>query len=996
MNRFLCVLAFTAMAFGLKAQSTITGTVKDADTGETLPGVTVYTNSSRSGTATNLDGQYTLKSTAADDSLTFSFIGYLSQTVAMNGRTSIDIGIKVDQQKLDEVVVVGYGTQRKSDLTGSITTVKAEEITKVPTTNAMNALQGKVAGLQITAPTGEPGVSPIVRLRGVGTFNDASVLYVVDGVFTNDINFLSPSDIATMTVLKDASATALYGSRGANGVIVVTTKNGSGLRNGKPQFQFDLSYGLQTLPNKIDLLNAQEFAEVLNVITPNSFNRTDNLPNTNWQDEIFRDVAPMQQIHFSASGSSDRSDYYFGLGYFKQEGIIPKSEFERVTMKLNNTYRFNEQIRVGTNMTVTPTRNQGSPSVVANAYRAWPTDGPFAVRDNPRSDFVQVRGGGNPLATIFYTNNETNSVNSLGNIFGEVDFLKGFTARTSFGIESGYGNFVSYSPVFAVGDSPQANPVDDLNNNRNFFFNWLWENTLSYKKQIDRHRFDVLVGYTAQQNKNDFLNASVSDLIDSDPDLWYIPSGDAETIQVANGAGTSSLASTLFRINYTYDDRYLFTGNFRRDGSSKFGPNNRYGNFASFALGWNILNEDFMANASSKIDLLKIRGSYGFVGNEKINGNDQFTLVSLGQNGVFGPDETLVSGASYGRIGNPNLKWEETEQLNIGLDFGFLSNRLQGSLEYYNKTTDDILVGIFSPGQIGNGAFVTTTVNAAKVRNQGLEFQMTWRDDFDNGISYQVGVLGSTVDNEVLEMGRETGSGSVIPSGSLGNGQLVTRTQVGSSVGEFYGYQVIGVLQNVGEVDNSPTLAGQQPGDLKFADTNGDGILNADDQVALGSYIPDFIYGFNANIGYKGISLGLDFYGQAGNEIYNGKNAVRPDQYNYEAQVADYWRGDGTSNSEPRPTAGGVNYQPSSYFVQDGSFFRLRTATLAYQIPDRWAEKIRVQRLSVYVRGTNLFTLSDFTGYSPEIASGNVLASGIDLGTYPITSIYTLGLNLTF
>lgn len=991
MTRIFTTLTFCMMLTFGYSQITITGTVYDNATNETLPGVTIYANHSKNGISSNIDGHYSLATTAADDSLTFSYIGYKPQVVAIGGRSTIDIRLSFDSKNLDEIVVTAYGTQRKSDLTGAITMVKAEEITKVPSSNAMTALQGKVAGLQVGASSGAPGSSPVVRLRGVGTFNDASVLYVVDGVFTNDINFLSPNDIESISVLKDASATALYGSRGANGVIVVTTKRGSKSPDGKPRFQFDAEYGIQILPNKIDLLTGQEFAEVYNVIHPGSFNNIDRVPNTDWQDLIFRKSAPVQSYNFSLSGATERNSYYFGVSYFNQEGIIDKSAYERVSIKLNNQFNLTDNIRTGVNIIATPSRSQGAPNVFANAYWAWPSDVPY----NPDGSFAEVQGGGNPLATIAYTNSETNSLVSLGNAFVEFDFLKDFTFRSSIGYEVEYTESTSFTPVYHV-SSMQVNERNDLSKNRFQRLNWLWENTLTYKKEIKKHHFDALAGITSQRNHSESLGASTQSLLDENPDLWYINAGDNTYLTAGNGAETTSIASYLFRLNYSYDNRFLLTVNYRRDGSSKFGINNRYANFSSAALGWNITNEDFMSGTSNWLSTLKLRGSYGSVGNEKIPWDKQYTLVNNQENAVLGDPETLYTGASYGVLGNPDLRWETTEQFNIGFDFGFLNDQLTGEIDYYVKTTKDILLGLFSPGHLGNGAYVKTTRNAAEVRNSGLEFQALWRDDLSNGITYQIGANIASVNNEVLNMGRLSENNTVILDGPLANGDLVTLTQVGGPIGAFYGYKVDGVFQTEDELASSPTLDGQQVGDLKFVDVNGDGVIDKNDKTNIGSYIPDFIYGFNLNVGYKGISIGLDFYGQSGNEIYNGKNEVRPNQHNYEAQVADYWRGPGTSNTEPRPTAAGSNYLPSEYFVQDGSYFRLRTLTLTYQFPDQWMNAIKVHRASVYLRGTNVFTLSNYTGYSPEINSQDVLSSGIDAGVFPITSTYAVGFNFTF
>ncbi len=984
----LCLLLLPVMGW---AQSrTVSGVISDSEDGSPLPGANVLTLPSGTGTITGSDGSFSVNLKAGDDSLLVSFIGYQSKTVklsTLSNLSNVKIALAPEAKLLDETVVIGYGTQRKSDLTGSIVSVKEEDLVKVPSASPLQALQGKAAGVNVTSASGDPGSTPVVRIRGVGTITqDAGPIYVVDGVILDNVNFLNSNDIASMEVLKDASATAIYGSRGANGVILITTKKG---KKGKPVINLSYEYGQQYIPNHIDVMNGREFAEYVNVITPNTYNNLDRVPNTDWQELVFKDFAPMQSANLSISGADEKTSYYVGLGWFDREGVLPKSSYERFSVKVNNEYRISDRIRLGNNITVAKEDKENAPGVIANLTRAWPTEVPY----NLDGSFAEVRGGGNALAAIEYTNSFSDALSGVGNIYGEVDLLKNLTFKSSFGFNYRQNEATSFTPVYYVGPL-QNSEQSRVTQGKTTETDWLWEQTLNYKREIDQHRFDVLAGFTSQENKDDFIGGTVEDIIDYDPSLWYLRAGNVNEVELGQSTAINRIVSYLFRVNYSYDSRYLFTATYRRDGSTKFGSNNRYGDFPSFAAGWNIHNEEFM-NSIRLLNRLKLRASWGLTGNEKISYLEQYSTVSQIYTAVFGDNEALVPGATYGRSGNPNLQWEATEQIDIGLEFGLLNNRLSGEVDYYNRITREALIPINPPGHLGNGAFFTLIRNVGDVQNRGVEVTLNWKDNIGD-ISYGVGGNITTVYNEVLQI-TETGSGANnIGGGDLGNGQRVTLTEKGTPVGAFYGYNVIGIFQTQDEVEASASTGSQSPGDLKFEDVNGDGLIDDRDRVLLGSYIPDYTYGFNVELGYKGIGLALDFYGTQGNEIYNGKDAVRPNLYNYETTRNDYWTGPGSSDTEPKPSQAGDNFSPSSYFIQDGSFFRLRSATLSYDVPRKWITAARLSSARVYLRGTNVFTLTDYTGYSPEIASSAVLSSGIDLGTYPITAIYSIGVNLTF
>ncbi len=995
-----CTLLFTTTHFQARAQIVTGQVVSDTDQ-QPLPGVNVLMKGTSSGTVTDLDGNYRLESTG-EDTLSFSYIGFVSQQVPVNGRPVVDVSLAEDVETLSEVVVVGYGTQQKRDLTGAVSSLRGEDLTSVPAPSPMQAMQGKVAGVQITSSSGAPGAAPLVRIRGVGTLNDASPLFVVDGVLlrdAEDINYLNSEDIASMEVLKDASATAIYGARGANGVVIITTKDGT---TDTPQLSVNLSYGLQTIPTRVDLLNGPQFAQIANEIFPDTYD-PDTVASTDWQEEVFRATAPILDAGLSFSGKSERLNYYVGFGYFGQEGVIPGSNFNRYTLRLNNTYQLTDYIQVGHNLTGARFKEDAGASVVGSVLRARPTGRPF----NEDGSFAEVEGAGNPLASIAYNNNDNTRTQIVGNVFTEVNFLKDFAFRSSYGVDVNFGQRVSFTPVFFV--SPQQRnqesrlSVTDEQRNR-----WFWENTLNYNKELDRHRFGVLLGYTMQDERSQNLVAQTRNLLRGDPSLRFIDVGETDDQETSGNGVQSSIISYLFRLNYAYNDRYLLTLTGRYDGSSVFSQDNQYGFFPSVGLGWNILEESFMPS-SNVLSNLKLRGSWGILGNDRIGEEARFSLVRTGLDAIFGPNEALSPGATIGRSANEGLTWEETVQWDIGLEVGLLGDQLTAEFDYYDRTTNDILVSVLTPAHVGNGPFVRVPVNAAKVLNRGFEFTVNWRDNVGD-LQYGLGVLGTTVHNEVLEIGANTGVNSFITAGNIGGGQTVTRTEVGQPIGSFYGYQVVGVFQNQTELDAAAQLGNQQPGDLRFADLNGfdengnltggpDGQINEADRTFIGSPIPTFIYGFNANASYRGFNVALDFQGQTGNDIYNGLQAVRPNLYNFQTDVLDRWRGEGTSNTVPRATQGGTNYQPSEYFLEDGSFLRLRTVTLGYSLPASLTERARMSRANVYLRGTNLFTLTPYSGYSPEIGrgeGGDPLSVGIDLGPYPITAIYTLGINVTF
>ncbi|MGC1391147.1 MAG: TonB-dependent receptor, partial [Bacteroidales bacterium] len=976
------------------SQLSVKGKITD-DKNVPVIGASVQVKNTLRGTFSDIDGGFVIVA-SSNDTLIFSMLGMGTQKIPVAGRTIINVKMLEESKELNEVVVIGYGTVKKSDLTGSVASVKSVDLTKITSLNPEQGLQGKVTGVQVTSTSGAPGAIPTLRIRGVGTFNNSSPIFVVDGVILDDISFLNSEDIASMEILKDASATAIYGSRGSNGVILVTTKTGQ-KGEGKAVFSYSGEYSVQLLAKKIDLLSGKDYATVVNEITP-TYNNVDLVPNTDWQSLIFH-PASIQSHQLSASGATESTQYYVSIGYFKQEGIVDKSSYERITFKLNNTYSLTKNIKLGNFITITPYKQQNAPNVTYSAYRARPDLLPY----NPDGSFAQVFNVGNPLADLAYSNDYNKGVRGVGNLFAEATIMKNIKAKTSFGLDAAYNQSTSFTPAYFV--SPQQqNLLNTLTKGNSDNITWLWENTLSFNKQFGIHSIDIVSGYTMQKASSENFSMTGKNIIRTSPDFWYFnpnyiydPTNGVNTLgSISNGVDPNqnySMISYLFRANYTYNSRYILTATFRRDGSSKFSSSNRYGNFPSFAAGWIVSKEHFMESLPF-ISNLKVRGSWGIIGNDKIAYDKQYSLTQTMVT-VLGNPPTANSANTYSVTGNPKLKWESTTQGDAGLEIGLLKNKLSGEFDYYNRVTSDILIPLSTPDYLGNGQGAKVDFNAASVKNSGFESKITWKDKIGQ-MGYTVSFLGSTLRNKVLKVGGSSGIDSVLYGGYLANGIPVTQSRVGLPIGAFYGYKTNGVFQSQADLNAYPHLSTAKPGDLRFVDVNKDGKIDGNDRTYIGSPIPKFILGFNFEADYKGFDLSFDIQGVYGNKIFNAKEVVRPDPYNWEKHVLGAWTGPGTSNTEPIASYGGNNYLPSDKFIQDGSFTRLRNVTLGYTLPSAVTKKIAINQLRIYIKGSNIYTLSKFTGYTPEIGSSDVLSNGIDYGTYPVTSVYSFGINLTF
>lgn len=1017
MYMIVAVLLFIGTQDTVFAQSDneVSGQVTDSETGEPLPGVNILVKSTERGTTTDVDGNFQIRVESLQDTLVFSYISFETTTVPVNGRTTINIELVPGTVYGDELVVVGYGTQRKSDLTGSVSSVKSEDIATVSSATLQDALQGKMAGVNVTPQSGRPGSQPVVRIRGVGTLNNSNPLYVVDGMLLDDIAFLNNKDVESVEVLKDASATAIYGSRGANGVIVITTKKGE---QGPTQLSLSSFYGVQRVNKKIDMANAREYAILANESAENRgaspiFSDPEQYgEGFDWQDWLIN-PAPIQSHRVGASGGNENMVYNVSGNFLQQDGVVRRSDYQRVSLRVNNEYFLTDNINFGHNINFAYENFQdesqagdGVTGLIMYTLQADPTLTPR----NENGEFTDVSENGgrfNPAAEVAYNHNENDGFRTTGDVYLNVEFLENFTFRSSLGLNWRMDNSRRYLPEYFV-TSQQNREESQLVVFKGDATNWLNENTIQYANDFGDHSLNLLAGISAQEYMSSGLTGRrlniPTDALNPNYDLLYLNAGETDGQTTNNGSSTWGMISNIYRANYNFKDRYLLTATFRRDGSSRFAERNQWGNFPSAAAGWIISNESFMKNMDESIGLsfLKLRGSWGRIGNDKIDTGAAVASVTSNLSYVLGLDQDLQNGAAVTELSNPEVRWEETEQVDIGLELAFFDSRLNTEVDWYHRETQDILINVPIPNIVG--VIGEPVVNAASVLNTGFEVNLNWQNS-SSDFNYEIGLTGTTVDNEVLSLG---GGREEIIAGGVRNLGSTTRTIVGEEVGSFYGWKQEGIFQNQEEIDNSPTRGGEVPGDIKIADINGydddgeltgepDGIIDDADKTFLGSPIPDYYFGINLAASYKSFDVSMQFDGQGGNKILYARTAERGfGQFNYESLMLDRWTGEGTSNSEPRITESGHNYEVLDRFLYDGDFIRLRNLTLGYTLPINFLDKLNVQRFRVYVNATNVFTRTDYPGYTPQIGGGSVIANGIDYGTYPVTSNYTFGLEINF
>lgn len=996
----------------------VSGVIVDQK-GEPVIGANVMLKGTATGSITDINGEFVLANVPQSAALVVSYIGYLTKEVPVGQQQSLKIVLMEDLQALDEVVVIGYGTMKKSDITGAIASVDKDKIARQPVANVSSALQGLATGVSVTSNSGSPGSASTIRIRGVGTVNDAEPLYVVDGMPVTDINYLSASDIQSMEILKDASASAIYGSRGANGVILITTKKGA---VGKTTVTFDAYWGVGKLINNLDLMSGPEWYDLQSEInkvktaagaTAIDLGLVDRNTSTNWMDEISQNAFMHNYSVGISGGKVDDYKYNVGINYLNQEGTIKKTEYERINLRQSSEKTIIKNfLTVGTNVSISKSNSSGISEyngsglydadygIISNAIRVEPVipaikpDGKYG--SSPYIDYY------NPLADIVYRDRGNKNLAVIGNIYGELEIIKGLKLKSSFGAEIRRTEAKSFSPEYFVSNS-QKNDESSLSKTHTNGNYYTFENTLTYIKTFaEKHSLNVLAGYTNEWGKREVLGLSGRDFIGEAGNLQYIDATlDKSKTTGTNNATEYGLISYLGRLHYEFDNRYLLTASVRRDGSSKFAKENRWGNFPSFALGWRINNEQFFKNLNADwVSSLKLRAGWGQIGNQSIGSYLDRSLLSLWtQYGALfgaGSNETLYQGIAVRRLGNSNIKWETTESLNVGVDASFLSSKLIFSFEYYDKTTKDMLLAAPMPKYMGYTDDTYTNIGAAN--NRGIELNLEWRDQI-NEFEYNVGFNLSTIRNRMTKLN----GGTPIPSGVLRQ-QYATYTNEGLPIGAFWGYVTDGLIQTEEQLATVKTT-GYQPnaklGDVYFVDTDKNGKLDEKDKRMIGNPIPPVIYGFNIGMGWKGFDLSLQFGGTIGNEIFNAMRLYTyslTDITNKDRALLNYWTPTNTNTNIPRLDAADYNNNNrlSDRYVENGSYLRLRNAQIGYTLPSAVVKKAMLQNVRVYLSGQNLFTISGYSGIDPEVGQSASLSRGIDYGIYPQSLVITGGVNVTF
>ncbi|MBQ2523625.1 MAG: TonB-dependent receptor [Prevotella sp.] len=1078
-SRFLLLSLALIVSMITKAQG-ILGTVTD-ELGEPIIGASVVEKANpQNGAITDLDGKFTLNVTEGTP-IIITYIGYSNQEV--NARNNMTVMMKEDSETLQDVVVIGYGVQKKSVVTASIAKVSSDDLDGKTRLRAEDALKGMAAGVNVTSSSGQPGSKSMIRIRGVGTINNSEPLYIVDGMPTdqNGMESVNPSDIESIEVLKDAASGAIYGARAANGVILVTTKKG---KLGKVSVNYNFSYGWQSAWKKRDVTGATDYAilqnerRVQNGLSPlynDPYNLVDANDNkiigfgTNWQDLLFNDNAPIVQHDVSISGASEKVNYYLSMGYFTQDGIVGgnygQSNYDRLTIRSNNQFNildaskernFLNKLDVGANLSYMRVHNTsldanstwGSP--LGSALYLAPTlpvtltqlgydrigeeDVPRygqAMIDRYKAYDLYYDANGYPYTIPNYVgsyNEQNNPIAMMHNnpnknwshkfmpkfsldlqLYDALKYHFSYSAELSFWGYNGATLQKYYLSGNNNSDHTQAAAYKGNNTT------WQIENTLTYDKTFGKHTIGVVLGQSAMKFKGDELGGSHWNLVNPNkPSINYTTGGNLELTNDADGKVTGAkslvgvwggpytehrLASLFARVSYNYDERYMFQGTIRRDGSSRFGSNNKYGTFPSFSVGWNVMNEAFMENTRDWLTNLKFRASWGKNGNDNIGDFAYTTLTALGasSNYYYGKTASMTYGSKANRLANEDLKWEESEQTNLGLDFGFWNNQLTFTVDYFMKKTNGMIIDMPIPSYVGEQR---PLANVGDMKNSGWEFELGYKWNISDA-RFAVKANAAYLKNKLTNIGNETG---FINYGINQFSDGGTRAENGQPFPFFYGYKTDGIIQNKAEADayNSKYGTSSKPGDFRFVDTNGDNKINSDDRTNIGNGIPDWSFGFNFDAEWKGFDLSLFFQGVSGVDIFDATYRQDIASGNYPTWVLQRWTGEGTSNTVPS-LGDSKNWVCSDMYIQDGSYLRLKNITLGYTLPRSLTNKIGINRFRAYVRAENLFTWTKYWGFDPEIGAGfdndtqkhRTENSGVDYGVYPQARTFTIGFNIS-
>ncbi len=1019
---FLCLLNLGQL---LAQTTTVTGMVTDAK--EPLVGAAILEKGTTNGTLTDIDGKFSLTLTKSKSTiLVVSFVGYKPKEVAVNNATSLNIELAASDA-LDELVVVGYGTQRKAVVTGAIAKIKGSDLENMPVPRIEQSLLGRTAGVRVTTGSGQPGEGATVRIRGTTSINASEPLYVVDGIpVTGGIDYLNQADVESIEVLKDAASAAIYGARAAAGVILVTTKQG---KEGKTAVTYNMYMGQQAPTRKLALLNAREYATLMNESSVASkgailFKDPSVYSNgTDWQDAVFNTSAPMQNHELGISVGNAKSSYYASFGYYDQTGIVasPQSKWSRYSVRLNSNHKLNKFINIGTTMGYSKVNGKGSSTnsefggVLSRAINMDPitplveTD-PSVLSTSVYTNFPVVRNAdGQPYGISKYVSSEilnpvaATAVNQgsgwadkiVGNAFVEFEPIKGLKFRTSYGVDIAFYGGDGFRPIYYL-NAANRSDVTLYNRSQSRGFYWVWGNTLAYNKNFDgKHNFSALVGTTAEKNHGENVSGSVQNMPVSnikDASLNFA------SIQADQNYGgfeyNAALLSYLGRVNYDYEGKYIISALMRIDGSPKFGTNNKFGRFPSVSAGW-ILTEERFLKGITPINFLKFRASWGINGNDQIGDFRYVSTVGGGRNYTFGIGDKLYNGVSPNAIANPDLKWEQTTQTNLGFDAKIFKN-ITVTLDVFQKNTSGMLLDIRVPGYIGNGGPVG---NIAKLENSGVELELGF-DKKIGPIAFNLAGNVSYIVNKVTDLGPDKkflGGQTFSPQGLE-----ITRTVVGEPIGFFFGYQTQGIFQNQAEVnayknkENIIIQPNAKPGDFRFADINGDGIINADDRTKIGDPTPNLTYGFNFSVAAHGFDILLFGQGVSGNQIFKATRRFDLQMANMTADALERWTGENSSTTYPRLAMDDPNKnfsRSSNFYVESGAYFRIKTLQLGYTVPLSIMSKVGLTRFRVYVSANNLATLTKYTGYDPEIGGGSF---GVDRGFYPQARSFMFGLSAAF
>lgn len=992
----------------------ITGNITDTS-GEALIGANVMVKGTDRGTATDANGSYELNA-SNNETLVVSYTGYQNQEIAIGNQTIVNIQLSPDAALLNEIVVIGYGSVKKSDLTGAVASIKSEDIKRLGTVDVVQAMQGRVAGVDITGQSGEPGGGSRIRIRGVGSINNSDPLYVVDGFPIGNVSFLAPGDIESIEILKDASATAIYGNRGANGVVVITTKKG---KSGKAKFSFEAYRGIQSLANEIPLTNASEYATLYlealandgivlgddsDVQTRLEFAKKNNLKGTNWQQEIIRQQAMMQNYSLSVSGGSDANRYLLSATAFTQDGLIKNSDMRKYFLRFNNDLRLSKWLNagLGLNYVYTDKTFYNSDLYTGPLATALSLDPITPAWDSYRNNWGR--------ADISYSNNAARLVDQLqgnkgynqgliGNLYLEAKIIDGLTLRSQMNTNLGINHNKSYSPKFFIAPD-EARDISSLWERRGESLGLNWTNFLTYTKAFGQHNLTAMVGQEAVTSRYRDFSATAFNVPESE-DLQYLSSAKETDFTVSSRQSEESLLSYFGRLNYSYGGKYLLTATLRRDGSSRFLGENRWGTFPSFALGWNLAEESFLKN-SKVFEQLKLRAGWGQVGNQNSASNYGYVTTVSGNN-LYVFNQAIVQGFASSELSNPELKWETTQSTNVGIDASMLDGRLTVTADYFIKDTKDMIVAVPIPLYVGANP---PRVNAGSMKNSGIELALNWKNSLENGLTYEFGVNLTRITNEVVSLG----GGAPINSGNVNKVGDLTRTEVGYEIAYFYGLRTDGIFHSQAEVDAYKNAKGgliqpvAKPGDVKFLDLNNDGAIDGNDRTYLGSGTPELLYGITGSVQYKGFDLRIFFQGVQGNEIanpmYRTWYASDGSKSNFHRDRLNRWTPENPNTNEPRMTVNDPNGNGkfSDRYISDGSFTRLRNLTIGYTLPESMTSKIKFSNLRVYVSGDNLWTRTNYKGLDPEIGEvySNPLFLGVDQANYPQPRNFRVGLNANF